>query len=563
MLKGIFKNLKTTYLIFTSVVIVFFLLFLFLQIRSFKYQKRYIDLTGKISEYRENIKNLKTSVTDYKLREHPEDLFIYKKDNYSEKVHYYINTLKTINNNVFNNSEKFFDINIKFNENKDIINEIEDNFNLLNENYIKIGNSNNGYLKQIKTAEDKILKLTKLYPSLNNQFKDLIKAKEILLTAGTQENETDFLKKKDAFLKNIRRIDNLFSATNEKQILKNHIAEWINTVLNCRKLKKINGNNFYRGLFDKIFEDIEISENIMTDVVKFYTKEQTGRTKNQFIYGILLIFIITGSLIFIFYIIFKSFKKETDFIIQELNKSVKTDTKNKINEFEIIKNQLQNIKKENEKKALILKQIAKNEFSNQIVLSSNDVVSKSIEKLINSLSKKQAELKEKNRVKYFEERNKDGMIKFGKIMRQHFGNIDNLSFNLLTELVRFLKADIGGIYIVNKKNNPDFLILRASYAYDEKKIIQKEIKLGDGLVGTCAIDKSSVYIDRINDDYIKIVSGFGHTKPKSLLLSPIFVEEKIYGVIELASSRNFSEDDITFVETLSEDIAYTLAYLLK
>ena len=199
----------------------------------------------------------------------------------------------------------------------------------------------------------------------------------------------------------------------------------------------------------------------------------------------------------------------------------------------------------------------------KVTFSINDKFGKALVDLKKSLEEKENKRKKDEQLQIVNDKHKDGIVKFGKIIRQHFGNLDDLTFNLLSELVHFLDADIGGIYIVDKKENSELLKLKASYAYNEKKILNKEIKIGEGLVGTCAADKSSIYIDKVDDDYIKIVSGFGHTKPKTLLLSPIFVEDEIFGVIELASVGTFTPDDIKFTETLAEDIAYTLAYLLK
>jgi len=94
-------------------------------------------------------------------------------------------------------------------------------------------------------------------------------------------------------------------------------------------------------------------------------------------------------------------------------------------------------------------------------------------------------------------------------------------------------------------------------------MINKEISVGEGLVGTCAVDKSTFYFDKVDEDYIKIVSGFGHASPTSLIVSPILVEDEVYGVLELGATRKFNEHDIEFIEILAEDIAYTLSYLLS
>ena len=150
------------------------------------------------------------------------------------------------------------------------------------------------------------------------------------------------------------------------------------------------------------------------------------------------------------------------------------------------------------------------------------------------------------------------MAKFGNILRKYTEDLELLSFEIISNLVKFLNADVGGIYIYTENKK---LKLTASYAYNEKKVIENEIKEGEGLIGTCAVEKTSFYFDKMPEDEIKITSGFGKTTPSTLLIVPLVLSGGIFGVIELASLREFSEADIKFTETLGEEIASTLSYM--
>ena len=387
-----------------------------------------------------------------------------------------------------------------------------------------------------------------------------------MLSIGNRESEEQFLKEKKAFLQNIKQNQSIFENTSEKQIVINNTADWINTVLQFFKLQKINGTSYYSGLYDKSDDLVYESENNITDIQDIVLTELTDKNRRFLINYILFTILFTIVFIVIVFFIYDFIKKQIIHTNNELSELVLLNEKDNINisEFEKTKRLIHQLKKDTEIKTKFVNNLKSTKLIEiEGEFNSDDKLGNALNNLKDFLISKDDERKKDEQIKAISDKNKDGIVKFGKIIRQQFGNLDNLTFNLLSELVHFLHADIGGIYVVDKKENSDLLKLKASYAYDEKKIINKEIKIGEGLVGTCAADKSSVYIDRVDDDYIKIVSGFGHTKPKSLLLSPIFVEEEIYGVIELASSGTFSEDDITFVETLSEDIAYTLSYLLK
>lgn len=149
-----------------------------------------------------------------------------------------------------------------------------------------------------------------------------------------------------------------------------------------------------------------------------------------------------------------------------------------------------------------------------------------------------------------------GLAKFGDILRVYADNISELSVVLLRELVDYAGVEMGGVFIYDEEKK--VLNLQASYAYNQEKLLEKQVRLYEGMIGTCAIDRKTLYLPDAPNNYIKIASGTGHTPPKSLLIVPMVSNERLAGVLELASIDQIEAYKIDFIERLAEDIADTL-----
>jgi len=192
-------------------------------------------------------------------------------------------------------------------------------------------------------------------------------------------------------------------------------------------------------------------------------------------------------------------------------------------------------------------------------LSEEDVLGIAlIEMKNNLLTAKQTE--EKQQIEASQRRwAAEGLAKFGEILRQNNNNIQALSDNIIRELVHYVDVVQGGLFIINDDDKENIVLdLISAYAYNRKKFMEKQIGLGEGLVGTCAIEKLPVYLTDVPDDYVEITSGLGDANPRAILLMPLKLEEEMFGVIELAAFTELEDYKRDFVEKLSESIASTL-----
>jgi putative methionine-R-sulfoxide reductase with GAF domain len=153
-----------------------------------------------------------------------------------------------------------------------------------------------------------------------------------------------------------------------------------------------------------------------------------------------------------------------------------------------------------------------------------------------------------------------GLAKFSELLRMSSDNVTRLSENLIMDLVRYLDANQGGVFVINDNEVAvPFLEMKGCYAWDRQKFIDQKIFLGDGLIGQCWQERDTIYVTDVPDNYIRITSGLGKALPKSILLVPMVANDIVFGVIEIASFKLFEKYEIDFVEHLAQSTATTIS----
>ena len=192
-------------------------------------------------------------------------------------------------------------------------------------------------------------------------------------------------------------------------------------------------------------------------------------------------------------------------------------------------------------------------------LSDKDEIGQALIDMRNKL----VEAKKKEELQKEEERKRawatQGLALFGEILRQNDNDMETFGKNIIQNLVKYTESNQGALYILEEEEHKEpYLKLLATYAYNRFKAKEDIVALGDGLVGTCAIEKESIYLTDVPENYIQITSGLGEALPRNVLIVPLKVEEEVYGVIELASFNIFEDYIRDFIENLAKNIASSI-----
>ncbi len=153
---------------------------------------------------------------------------------------------------------------------------------------------------------------------------------------------------------------------------------------------------------------------------------------------------------------------------------------------------------------------------------------------------------------------KTNLAKFSRMLQ---GQKDSLTVGklILSELAPVVSAQQGVFYTMDSnKDGEPYLKLLASYAHRERKNVENHFKLGEGLVGQCALEKEKILLTNVPEDYIRIGSGLGDAKPLNVLVLPVVFESQVKAVMELASFDRFNPTHQAFLDQLTESIGIVL-----
>jgi len=132
-------------------------------------------------------------------------------------------------------------------------------------------------------------------------------------------------------------------------------------------------------------------------------------------------------------------------------------------------------------------------------------------------------------------------------------NLDELANNSISFLCTYLKAQIGAVYLFNKKESA--LILSGRYAFSSAFNTKEKFMLNEGLIGQAAQEQKQISVTDIKEENIRIISSVLNEKPKQLLIIPFLFEGKTMGVIEIGRLTDFTDTEKEFINTSMNSIA--------
>lgn len=216
---------------------------------------------------------------------------------------------------------------------------------------------------------------------------------------------------------------------------------------------------------------------------------------------------------------------------------------------------LKKLKSENDKNKELLKEnlvlaesIGKVDFDKEYKVSEQNILGSALMEMLENL--KMVSQKEDQR-KWVTE----GLAKFANILRSDL-DVFEMTDTLIKEIVEYTNANQGRIYFVNDETPDDtFLQLKACYAWDRNKYLNMRVELNEGLAGRCFREKDKINLTDVPNNYMTIKSGLGDANPSNVLILPIKSNEKVFGILEIATFKILDDYHVEFLEKLLFNIA--------
>ncbi|MHB1938803.1 MAG: HAMP domain-containing protein [Acidobacteriaceae bacterium] len=126
---------------------------------------------------------------------------------------------------------------------------------------------------------------------------------------------------------------------------------------------------------------------------------------------------------------------------------------------------------------------------------------------------------------------------------------------LLSELAPLVNAQQGVLYQMEPEETR--LSLLSSFAHSEDEH-PETVRVGEGLVGQCALDKRRMLIADLPANTVRVRSGLFEAIPRNVIVLPVLFEDRVKAVIELASLSAFTTSQLGFLEQLTASIGIVL-----
>ncbi|GAA2902036.1 HAMP domain-containing protein [Nonomuraea rubra] len=151
---------------------------------------------------------------------------------------------------------------------------------------------------------------------------------------------------------------------------------------------------------------------------------------------------------------------------------------------------------------------------------------------------------------------KSNLARISRLMQGHRDLLEVAKLTM-SELTPLVSARYGAFYSIEPEHERN-LILIGGYGVRPDRGPRQRFEFGEGIVGQAASEGRHIVLDDVPPQFITIDSGLSRSTPAQIVVLPILFENRVLGVLELASFTPFGEVHLDFLTQLVETIGVTM-----
>ncbi|WP_182881978.1 HAMP domain-containing protein [Microbispora sp. H10949] len=148
---------------------------------------------------------------------------------------------------------------------------------------------------------------------------------------------------------------------------------------------------------------------------------------------------------------------------------------------------------------------------------------------------------------------KSNLARISRLMQGH-RDLMEVARLIMSELTPLVSAGHGACYLYDGGR----LNLIAGYGIQPGSSPKPCFELGEGIIGQAALEAKQIILENVPADSITIETGLSRSHPAQIVVLPILFENKVLGVLEMASFTQFSQVHVAFLTQLVETIGVTI-----
>ena len=128
-------------------------------------------------------------------------------------------------------------------------------------------------------------------------------------------------------------------------------------------------------------------------------------------------------------------------------------------------------------------------------------------------------------------------------------DLNRIADNVIRFVSEYTNSQVGAFYLLQN----ELLTLESGYAFEQSNK-RNTIKSGEGIVGQCAATGKEMVISDIPAGNISVSYAAGEIKPRNIIVTPVFYENNVIGVIETATVNDYDKNIQGFLKAVSGQV---------